>query len=593
MAYLPDLTATTTYRVMTEAFRGYDHNLRIADGSWYEEKNLTSANYPLFSPRARRGKVKQLTSPQGLIAKESLAYVEGAQLYYNGIAVEGITLSTREADCPKRMVGMGAYLCVFPDGVYVNTQDLTDAGALGASFAATGTSISLQPCRVDGTAYDLSGVTISGVAPTNPGNGQYWIDNSGAQHVLKQYSAASQMWVDIPTVYIKIQVAGIGANFAIYDGVRISGLSYSGSNESLRAQIEALNTDNVIQGEGSNYIIVTGMIDQAYSYTGNISVERRIPTLDYVCELDNRLWGCHYGMKDGVPVNEIYASALGDPKVWNRFAGISTDSYSVSVGSDGPFTGMISHLGYVLAFKEDCIHKIYGTQPSNFQISTTNCRGVQKGSERSLCTVNERLYYKSRTDVCSYDGSLPVGISDAFAGLSYSNARAGALGSKYYISMQDTAGEWHMFVYDSERGIWHREDGTQAMMFATYRDDLYYIDEESKAIMSALGKMGELEDAVEWEATSGIIGFEYPDAKYLSRFNLRLRMEEGSHCELYVQYDSDGEWTKQGDMIGTSTRSFTVPVIPRRCDHMQIRIRGKGDVKIYSIAKILEVGSDA
>lgn len=537
--------------------------------------------------------MKQLTSPQGLIAKESLAYVEGAQLYYNGIAVEGITLSIREADCPKRMVGMGAYLCVFPDGVYVNTQDLTDAGALGASFAATGASISLQPCRVDGTAYDLSGVTISGVAPTNPSNGQYWIDNSGAQHVLKQYSAASQMWVDIPTVYIKIQVAGIGAKFAIYDGVRISGLSYSGSNEALRAQIEALNTDNVIQGEDSNYIIVTGMIDQAYSYTGNISVERRIPTLDYVCELDNRLWGCHYGMKDGVPVNEIYASALGDPKVWNRFAGISTDSYSVSVGSDGPFTGMISHLGYVLAFKEDCIHKIYGTQPSNFQISTTNCRGVQKGSERSLCTVNERLYYKSRTDVCSYDGSLPVGISDAFAGLSYSNARAGALGSKYYISMQDTAGKWHLFVYDSERGIWHREDGTQAMMFATYRDDLYYIDEESKAIMSALGKMGELEDAVEWEATSGIIGFEYPDAKYLSRFNLRLRMEEGSHCELYVQYDSDGEWTKQGDMIGTSTQSFTVPVIPRRCDHMQIRIRGKGDVKIYSIAKILEVGSDA
>ena len=593
MAYLPDLTATSTYRVMTETFGGYDHNLRIADGNWYEETNLTSAHFPLFSPRAKRGVVEELNNPQGIAAKESLAYVDGDTLYYNNMPVEGITLSTAPVDCPKRLVGMGAYLCIFPDGVYVNVQDLTDCGPLGANFSVNDQTISLQPCRVDGTAYDLSDVTVSGVPPTDPVNGQYWIDDSGAVHVLKQYSTASQSWVEIPTVYCKIQTEGIGEAFNEFDGVRISGLTYSGDNDALMGQIENLNADNVVRGKGSDYIIVTGLIDQAYSYTGSVQVERRIPVMDHVCELDNRLWGCHYGMQDGVPVNEIYASALGDPKVWNRFAGISTDSYAVSVGSDGPFTGMISHLGYVLAIKEDCIHKIYGTMPSNFQISTTNCRGVQKGSERSLCIVNERLYYKSRTDICTYDGSLPVSISEVFAGQAYSNARAGTLGSKYYISMQDAAGNWHMFVFDSERGIWHREDDTRAMMFTTFRDDLFYIDEESGCIMSAAGKNGALEGDVAWEATSGIIGYEYPDFKYLSRFNLRVRMEEHSYCEIYVQYDSDGEWIKQGELIGTSTQSFTVPVIPRRCDHMQIRLKGRGDVKIYSIAKILEVGSDA
>lgn len=593
MAYLPQLKSTTTYRTMTEIFGGYDHNLRTAEGSWYEERNLTSAHYPLFSPRAKRGTVEELTNPQGLFAKESLAYVDGSTLYYNGMPVSGVTLSTDPIDCPKKMVGMGAYLCVFPDGVYVNTQNPGDAGPLGATFTASGKQISLQPCRIDGTAYDLTNVTVSGVAPTNPTNGQYWIDDSGPVHVLKQYSAASEMWVDIPTVYAKIQTAGIGAQFSELDGVRISGLTYTGDSEAMKTQVEALNTDNVIRGKGDDYIIITGMLDQAYSYTGSVSVARRIPTLDHVCELDNRLWGCHYGMQDGVAVNEIYASALGDPKVWNRFAGASTDSYSVGVGSDGPFTGMISHLGYVLAFKEDCIHKIYGTMPSNFQISTTNCRGVQKGSERSLCAVNERLYYKSRTDVCTYDGSLPVSISEVFANQAYSNARAGALGSKYYISMQDSAGDWHMFVFDSERGIWHREDETHAMMFTTYRDDLFYIDEDTRSIMSAAGKSGAQEEKVAWEATSGIIGYEYPDSKYLGRFSLRVRMEEHSHCEIFVQYDSDGEWIKQGDLIGTSTQSFNVPVIPRRCDHMQIRLRGEGDVKIYSIAKILELGSDA
>jgi hypothetical protein len=39
--------------------------------------------------------------------------------------------------------------------------------------------------------------------------------------------------------------------------------------------------------------------------------------------------------------------------------------------------------------------------------------------------------------------------------------------------------------------------------------------------------------------------------------------------------------------------TITVPVIPRRCDHLRLKLTGTGDVKIYSIARILELGSDA
>ena len=59
-----------------------------------------------------------------------------------------------------------------------------------------------------------------------------------------------------------------------------------------------------------------------------------------------------------------------------------------------------------------------------------------------------------------------------------------------------------------------------------------------------------------------------------------------------LRYDSEGEWISEGAIRGGNVQSFTIPVIPRRCDHMQIRLRGTGDVKIYSIAKILEMGSD-
>ena len=79
--------------------------------------------------------------------------------------------------------------------------------------------------------------------------------------------------------------------------------------------------------------------------------------------------------------------------------GISTDSYAMTVCSGGDFTGACSHLGYVLFFKEDVIHRIYGTKPANYQLTNVESRGVEKGSEKSLVIVNETLYYKSAQDL--------------------------------------------------------------------------------------------------------------------------------------------------------------------------------------------------
>ena len=202
-----------------------------------------------------------------------------------------------------------------------------------------------------------------------------------------------------------------------------------------------------------------------------------MPNMDFIVESGNRLWGCKYGVAvNGQIVNEIYASKLGDFKNWNSFAGISTDSYAASVGTDGQFTGAITHLGYPIFFKENCMHKVYGNYPANYQIQTTACRGVQRGCERSLAIVNEVLYYKARSGVCAYDGSLPMEISSALGDEAYSNAVAGSLGNKYYISMVDSKKQWSLFVYDTLKGMWHREDSTRAIVFCNCRGDLYYID---------------------------------------------------------------------------------------------------------------------
>ena len=591
--YFPQLNVIPQSRVYTEVFRGYNHNLKIYDGEWYDETNMCSSYYPLFAQRDKRGTVAQLVNPQGLLAKEALMYVDGATLYYNGAAVAGVTLSTASDMIPKRLVSMGAYAVIFPDKVYVNTADLTDYGNIDATFTTiSGADVSYQMCKADGTAY--TGATISVTAPAAPLNGALWVDAGADVHTLKQYSTASALWVSIPTTYTRIGYTNIGANFEEWDGVTLSGCTGSAENTAVQAQIAALNTTHVIYAKGADYIVVVGLLDQAYTQqTGSVTVKRECPAMDYVIESNNRLWGCKYGMVGGESVNELYACKLGDFKNWNCFMGISTDSYAVTVGSDGLFTGAFTHLGYPLFFKENCIHKVAGSQPSNFSVDTTVCRGVQQGSHSSLAIVNELLFYKSRSDVCYYDGALPNSVSDALGVATYSSAVAGVYGSRYYISMKDAANAWHLFCYDVARGIWHREDATQAAAFAQLRGDLVYVDAATKKLMSATGATGTLETSVSWSAESGIMGYEYPDAKYISRFNIRAKLAAGATITLYVEYDSSGTWVNMGTYTGTSyTQTFTIPVIPRRCDHLRLKLAGAGDAKLYSMARILEQGGD-
>lgn len=594
MPYLPTLPETKQSQQVIDTFLGYNHNMKIGDGEFYDMQNLTSSYYPLLSNREKRGTVKALAAPAGMLAKSKLAYIDGANLYYNGeditsnLTTAGVAISTDAAMLPKTLVSMGAYIVIFPDKLYINTEKYSDCGSLEASYSSTG-SVSYSLCKIDGTAYETP--TVSATAPSSASNGALWINTSGATHILMQYSSMSNTWVQIATVYTKISCKGIGKNFEKYDGVTIAGCATT--DTSMTAQVEELNGKKVIYDRGDDYIVVIGLLDKNFTQsTGTVTVSRKMPDLDYVTEAENRLWGCKYGLVDGETVNEIYCCALGDFKNWNQFMGLSTDSYAASVGTDGPWTGAITHLGYPIFFKENFLHKVYISSSGAHRIADTACRGVQSGSSRSLCVVNETLYYKSRTDICAYDGSLPVSVSSAMGTERYSEAAAGASGDKYYISMKDKAGKWHLFVLDTAKGFWHREDATHALCFARCDDELYYIDAETKKLMAVNGTVGTKETAVEWSATTGLMGYNYVEHKYVSRFNIRMKLPEESKADMYLEYDSDGIWHHAGHMDGVGTKTFMLPVRPRRCDHFRFKIEGSGDVKIYSLAKIHETGSD-
>lgn len=582
---LPILNTIPQTRQVTDVFAGYNHNLVIGDGEFYDMENLTSDFYPVLSPRAGRGKYVDAACPLGMICKDGLCYVDGSELYINGSAVSGLAL---DPSTEKTLVSMGAYIIIFPDKKYVNTVNTTDHGSLEAVYTSTG-NVSVSLTKIDGSVYDSpSAISVGKVAPSSPSDGTYWIDSSQAVHTLKRYSSASGLWVAVATTYIKLVSTGMGANFAVGDGVTISGIAGNTSD----GQLAAIDGNYTVWSRDADSIVIVGLVDSVKEISVPVTVKRAVPDMDFIIESGNRLWGCRHGISNGKTVNEIYACKQGDFKNWNCFNGLSTDSYVASLGSDGDFTGAVLYLGYPLFFKEHCIHKIYGSIPSNFGIQTTECRGVRKGCAKSLALVNETLFYKSGSGICAFDGSLPVDVSAAFGGVAYDNAVGCGHGNKYYVSMKDGSGNYSLFVYDTRKGIWHREDALRVDAFCSCGDELYCIEHGKNAILTMLGSGDSDTAPVKWFAESGTMLIDYPDRKYLSSIVLKMSLDTQSRVSVFVSYDSSGVWEHVFSYTSASLRSFNLPIRPHRCDHMRIRIEGSGNAKIFSLVKTIMQGSD-
>lgn len=583
----PQLQPTVTSRSIVDTFLGYNHNARISDGEFYDMRNLVSDVSPVLSPRKARGLFLQSGNVQGMISKDSLCYIDGSYFVMNAYRVD-MGLSTADDDCPKQLISMGAYVIILPDKKYINTANLTDWGNIDAEVTTTA-PVTFSPCKQDGTAFSPN--YIQPTEPEGPENMALWMDTSATPHSLKQWSESAGMWSSIATTYVRIQCPGIGKAFSQYDGITIT--IPDGLTVDTAAQLKELNGSAIVYAKGDDFIAVVGILDEETTIEEHITVSRKMPVMDFVIENDNRLWGCRYGQNNnGDVVNELYACKLGDFRNWNCYMGISTDSYAVSLGSDGQFTGAITHAGYPIFFKENCMHKVYGQIPANFQVQTTACRGVQKGCSRSLAIVNEILYYKSQHAICAYDGSLPAEISYSLGDVQYCNAVAGAHGNKYYVSMQNTtSGEWDFLVYDTAKGMWHKEDNLQAAQLCSCRDDLYCSLPDGN-IITILGSGEAYEENVAWMAQTGIINASLPERQYLQRISIRMILEPGSQVSILVQYDSCGEWENLGNMVGSNLRSFTFPVRPRRCDHLRLRIEGLGKAMIFAITKTISGGSD-
>ena len=319
----------------------------------------------------------------------------------------------------------------------------------------------------------------------------------------------------------------------------------------------------------------------------SISFARTVPDLDYICVNENRAWGC--------AGDTIYASKLGDPTNWNVFDGVATDSFAVDAGSDGVFTACCSFLGYPIFFKEDHIYKVYGSKPANFQVMGSASLGVLEGSSKSLAIAGEVLFYLSRVGIVAYSGGVPENISQPLGLVKYTAAVGGSDGRKYYASMR-ASGTWNIFVYDTETGLWHKEDATQAAGWAYSNGNLYCLTADGLIITvnrqdSAIPGAA-MEENIPSYVEFGDFVEDDPNRKGTSKLQLRGEIDAGAALVVKIRFDSSGDWLTVATLTSTVKRSWYLPIVPRRSDHFRIRLEGVGGWRLYSLVRESYSGSE-
>ena len=336
------------------------------------------------------------------------------------------------------------------------------------------------------------------------------------------------------------------------------------------------------------FIELTGEGVPTATFTG--TVKREIPDLKHVIEWNNRLWG----VSDAD--NTIYACKLGDPKNWKYFQGTDLDAFYAQQGTDEKWTGSAAYSGHLIFFKPNSMTKVYGTNPSSFQITNTICYGVEPGSNKSIAIVNDTVFYKSSIGIMAYDGGTPYSISDRF-NIKFSDVVGGTEGRKYYASIKTEAGDYELMVLDVDKGLWHKEDDVRFRSCCTLDGRLYFIED--------IGTDDFLKDRIyiinpetatetklqrDWMATFGAFDELIEDRKIYSRMSLRFIAQPGTKVSIFIKMD-DGEWELVKKFAYAGTGGETVPIVPRRCDRFSIKVVGTGDCEIKSLTRRFRRGS--
>ena len=591
-----------------QSFTGYNHNLRCGQGQFYDMENMTGDYAPVLSTRSLRSQVLVLQGEcDALFSKDYIYYACQGNLVWGEI--EGTTwnevgrlngvLTTGE----KMVADIGGKVLILPDKKVFDIETHTISNATyyfedntwtrvveGVSYTTEG-KLRFTPSTLEGEPLTY---TASATEPED--KTVYWLNTTN--NTVLRYNEALSMWQQLDNVYLKVEpvltygAAGAGSdatewlnNFKTiinslkdYDTVNIKVKSYDSS-------YGELGGDTVIFHRGDGFFTIVGI--QPTQFDTGFEFKNRFPEMSYICSLNNRIWGCD------TAGHEVYACKLGDPTQWYNYAGLSGDSFAATVGSDGLWTGAAAYNNNVLFFKKDKLHKVMGNFPSNFQVGEYTVNGVATGCHKTLAVVNGYLFYLGEERVMVYDGSLPRSCSEDFGDMRFTSGVGGQQMNKYYLCTHGKDGQIRVFVYDTEKGQWWKEDDTEIETCTTHFNQLigcHYLKDDQEVWRHVLvAEVGSYEGLMDWFVETGDLGLDTPYQKYISKVVIRMSFEGSMYAE--IAYDG-GQFNRIINKTSADLRSYNININVKRCDHFRLKIGGEGVCKIYSFAYNVETGTE-
>lgn len=333
----------------------------------------------------------------------------------------------------------------------------------------------------------------------------------------------------------------------------------------------------------------------------SIKIIKKAPEMDYITVCANRIWGC------SSENHEIYACKQGDATSWYNYGGLSSDSYAVTIPSGDKFTGAITFNDYPYFFTEKKAYSIYGNKPKNYQVQEYKCRGVASGAYRTIAEKDGYLYYKSTEGIEQFNGTNSRTLTENLDISDLSGEYGAICGDKYYVFLRRYGPSGSgLYIYDISKKMWHKEEYYQYQYLLNLSNNLYSVNfgyPGKITLKKIAGKSSEASEALEstptydipkWFVISGEFNAGLVSKKYITKFVFEMKLEEGAQASILLSYDDSDEWERVFKTTEKQVKKIiSIPIIPKRCERMKYKIEGKGQVKIYSILRSVEVGSEA
>lgn len=322
--------------------------------------------------------------------------------------------------------------------------------------------------------------------------------------------------------------------------------------------------DNAVDTGGYSEVFVQG-----------ITITKASPDFVDACSHENRIWG--------VTKDTICASKLGDMCEWNDF---SVDSYGslpsscfkTGVPSGGDFTAITQYNGRVIAFKEKCMHIVYGSQPSDYRISTVQCDGVRSGAAGSIEVIDGIMYYVGVGGVYVYSGGIPKLISRGLGIEKYDIKDCGSDGRCYYI-LAESENENVIYVYDTYAKVWHIHDSPS--------DLRHFASDSTKMLL--LCKNAIYSYDTDTVVSPGNWNFEYSfwtkefESRHVCGVDVMFSLETGGKLDIYLE-NIHGK-KKLAHIDGKKTDEPTYLALPVSCDHKaKLIFSGSGKFTLSSLS---------